>query len=184
MRWILLVAALVVSACHREHPQEPENRAGPPGFKRDGKTDGQDFVIWHKHLSTPDIIIYDIQNGFVWTGDSQQGNLLLNLRDGAIFDASNTTMLCRYGGHYVGLVHLVDAATSEVIFTTDEKVVFEGSSRVLSFWFRKADIYAGAKRNAEIVATASVDMSRVSAERKLLVAALYSARCGAPVLDP
>ena len=180
MRWTLLITVLVLVGCESSVDPSPEPAASTPTFaKGDGDTDGSDFLVWQQSLDdTPDIIIYDIQNGFVYTGSSQQGNLLLNLRDGAIYDATNTTLLCRFDGR-----SLIDASSGRVLFTTDGKVIYEGETRTLRFFFKKELILQGARRSPEVSAIASVDLSRVPDERKLLLAALLSATCGAPLLN-
>jgi hypothetical protein len=180
MRWTLLITLLALVGCETSVAPLPEMAAPRPIFAHgDGDTDGSDFLIWQQTLDhTQDIIIYDIQNGFVYTGSSQQGNLLLNLREGAIYDATNTSLLCRFDGRT-----LVDASTGRVLFTTDGKVIYQGGTRTLGFFFKKELILQGEKRSAEVVGVASVDLTRVSDERKLLVAALFSATCGAPPLD-
>jgi hypothetical protein len=122
----------------------------------------------------PDIIDYDIQNGFVFDGPAALDDLLLNVHDGQILDATNTVVLCRAGDN-----QLFDAATGELLFIADNKTIYEGSEPSNAiFVFTKTTIYAG--RTRRVVATASEDLTRASPFRMLLIAALLSARCGAP----
>lgn len=185
MRSRAVAVSVVLMGC-AELPQDPAGSRSASVItegatalgSHTGVIDAADFVIWRKDLGGPDIIDFDIQNGFVFDGPASPENLLLNIHDGAILDAAGAQVLCRFDG-----ASLLDAQTGAVIFTTDGRNVYEGRSRVRRFWFKKENLLEGAQTDQRIVATASVDLSRVAVERKLLVAALYSAHCGAPVLD-
>ena len=129
--------------------------------------------------SQPDIIIYDIQNGFVYTGSSSQGNLILNVHNNQILDASNTQVLCRIDGD-----QLIEASSGTVLFTVGGKAVYEGGNRA-GFAFvtmSGPEIYDGRSSRRQLLATASVDLTKVSEARRLLIAALLASRCGAPQL--
>ena len=192
MRWTLLTAGLVLGGCQGENSAEPEYPGGPPQFKPLGS---QDYQLWRSQFG-PDIIDFDVQGSLVYFGPAQQGVIGLHswndgIRVSGIYDASNTTLLCRYedwlpGGKTVVFGGLLVSAQSPPahIFFTDGKVVYDGVTGVQRFSFKKDEIYQGDKRSAELVGMASVDLSRVSVERKLLTAALFSAQCGAPVLAP
>lgn len=134
----------------------------------------------------PDIIDYDIQNGFVFDGPAALDDLILNVHDGQILDATNTVVLCRAGDNQLsdnllGDNQLFDAATGELLFIADNKTIYEGSEPSNAiFVFTRTAIHAG--RTRRVVATASEDLTRASPFRMLLIAALLSARCGAPAL--
>lgn len=180
MRWTIAAVVMMSAACS-SHPQEP---AGPTrashqqqvAFSPGGDSD---YSLWRGNFGNPDIIDFDVQNGFIWEGPMQQGVLLLNVHRGGIFDAADETLLCRFDDSA-----LIDATTGVVIFTTDGRVVYEGGTRMRRFWFKKTHIYEGGLRDDHILATASADLSHASASRRLLLAALYSAQCGAPELEP
>ena len=124
------------------------------------------------------IIIYDIQNGFICAGPCSPGNLILNVHLDQILDASNTQVLCRIDGD-----QLIEASSGEVIFLAEGMAVYEGADRAgFAFVrFSQDEIYDGRSRR-QVLATATVNLTKVSAGRRLVLAALLASRCGAPQL--
>ena len=120
---------------------------------------------------------YYYQNGGVFDGPPPEGILILNVHDNQILDASDTVVLCRIDDD-----QLIEASSGLVLFTVGGKAVYEGGNRA-GFAFvtmSGPEIYDG--RRQQLLATASVDLTKVSAARRLLLAALLASRCGAPPL--
>jgi|SRR5688572_22426834 len=136
-----------------------------------------DLSIWLGPVAAqPDIIIYDIQNGFVYHGQQTPDNLILNVHDGEILDATNTEVYCAFDGD-----ELVDAETGEVVLRVQGKVIFEGDDGGPgTIWLKHEHIYEGPPVAHNILATASVEIADASDTRKLLIGALMTANCGAP----
>jgi hypothetical protein len=98
------------------------------------------------------------------------------VHENQILDASNTQVLCRIADD-----QLIEASSGAVLFTARGKAVYEGGDPGFAFvTFSMHEILDGRRR--EVLATASVDLTKVSLARRLLLAALLAARCGAPPL--
>jgi hypothetical protein len=77
---------------------------------------------------------------------------------------------------------LIEASSGAVLFTARGNAVYEGSDRGFAFvTFSQEEILDGRSRG-EVLATATVDLTKVSLARRLLLVALLAARCGAPPL--
>jgi hypothetical protein len=130
--------------------------------------------------ATGGILIYDIQNGFVYDGDASAARLLLNVHDGAIFDAADEVILCRFVHASDGL-SVIAADTREPLYVLERNLIYDGGGR-LRFSLMRDQIFDGHWSRGEPLMTATERIDRMSGERKLLVAVLAGGECGAPEL--
>lgn len=182
-RWKVAATAVALVACSGE-PLGPRPGDGPAlastaeiGPLARPEPIDPDFAI---HLEPTaaggdGILIYDIQNGFVYDGPAQAGQLLLNVDERTIRDASDTEVLCRFDG-----AQLFDAG-GNLIYLLARDDVYEADGRTRKYRIKRNEIYE-MRPGRTPLATTTEDLSRMSDWRKLLVAVLLSARCGAPSL--
>jgi hypothetical protein len=181
----IAAAALIVAAC-TESTTAPLESAGQAedivaALQSARAPLDPDFSL---HLgpvaATGGILIYDIQNGFVYDGDASEARLLLNVHDGAILDAADEVILCRFVHTSEGLSVIV-ADTREPLYVLERNLIYDGGGR-LRFSIRRDQIFDGHWSRGEPLMTATERIDLMSGERKLLVAVLAGGECGAPEL--
>jgi hypothetical protein len=159
--------------------------------------DGDLSIYQGTNTDSPDDLIWDLKNGFVFQGAASSTNLLLNNHDGQILDASNTTLYCEM----VGAHQLVDVETGEILFTQRGKKVFAGDiyddRPELEDWeddadadieeghgpplfrFKKDHVFEGRRApDEEPLVTATEKIAKSNPFRKLVIAALIAGECG------
>src|SRR5262245_35992969 len=117
-RTALAMSLLLVAACDPGGSDSGYTYRAAPAYPGNG-----DLAIYHgTNTDSPDDLIWDLKNGFVFQGAAGSTNLLLNDHDGQILDATNTVLYCEMIDDH----RLIDVATGEVLFTHRGKKVFAG----------------------------------------------------------
>ena len=192
-RITLAMSLLVTVAC------DPGYDGGDDSFRKKKPYPGDGDLSIYQGASTdsPDDLIWDLKNGFIFQGAASSTNLILNDHNGEILDASNSIVYCAMLGNH----QLLDVATGEVLFTQRGKKVFAGDfvddSEEMEEWaddadadieeghgpplfrFKKDHVFAGRRAPGEDpLVTATEKIAKANPFRKLVISALVAGECG------
>jgi hypothetical protein len=177
MRYSITASLAIVSAACAE-PLAPPELALPPSGAADvlplqaerQPVDPNFTLTVRPSRTTPDIVIYDLQDGFVVGGVSgSSSEPILSFTDTAIMDAAGEVVLCRIEDNQLvedpGVLNFYITDAGGQVFNADGQRIYS---------IRQDKVLEG----RVIAATATARIDRMSLPRQLVVMALVAGVCG------